>query len=158
MIELEPYLDSCRAALAAGLPARLTAIDSELEHPREDDYYVGVVKVPLRFPLVEVAVADWQMTDFDLGQLSATAEFTLIVSATIRTAEQSTDRLYRMLMRYTRAILNVVLDPAVFQAGGVVTSVQGGYRMNPDDRRDAAEVTGATALAFTIETSDSREL
>lgn len=167
MIELEPYLDTAAEALRVNLRTKLLALDADLPIPLDDggavgaagtDYYVGVVQKPLRYPLVEIAVADWNMTEFSLATLTAMSEFPLLASATLRTADLSTDRLYRMLMRYTRAMLNVLLDQNLWDAGGRVTSVRGAYRQNPEDREDVSAVLGATVLALTIESTDTRDV
>lgn len=167
MIGGESYLNSAAEALRVHLPAALAAIDSSLPVPLDEggavnakgtDYYVGVVKKPLRYPLIEVAIADWQLDAFDLQTLTANASFPLFVGATIRSADTSTDKLYRMQMRYTAAILNVLLNPDKWDAEGSITSVQGAYRQNPEEREDAPEITGALVIAFSIETTDQRAL
>lgn len=163
MIGGEAYLDSAAEALRVNLPAALAAIDPSLPVPLDDggavgergtDYYVGTVKKPIRYPLIEVAVPDWTLDEFSLERLTANASFPLFVGATIRSADLSSDRLYRMQMRYTRAILSVLLDPDKWTVGGAIASVQGAYRQNPAEREDVEEITGAIVVAFTIETTD----
>jgi hypothetical protein len=161
----EAYLNSAAEALRVNLPAALRAIDSEISIPLDDggavgargtDYYVGVVKKPIRYPLIEVAVPDWKLDAFDLNRLTANASFPVFVGATMRSADLSTDRLYRMQMRYTAAILNVLLNPDKWAVSGAITAVQGAYRQSPAERADAEEITGSIVVAFAIETTDQR--
>ena len=170
MIDTEPFLAEALSSLRARLPARIDAInetsaDVVLEKPRDDggpigspdlDYYLGAVVKPLRYPLVEVAVPNWTMTGFDLGMLTASASFPMLVGLTARDASLSSDRLYRMMLRYTRAILNVLLEPNSFGQGAVVTAVSGAYRQNPESNQ-SEEVIGAVVVAFTLESSEQRE-
>jgi len=173
MIDTEPFLAEALASLRTKLPAALAAVDvalglsggDALPLPRDDggaigsanvDYYLGVVAKPLRYPLVEVAVPDWSMTGFDIAQLEADAEFPLMAAATLRDASLSSDRLYRMLLRYTRALLNVLLVPQAFGQGATVTSVRGAYRQNPESR-ETEQVIGASLVALSISTTQNRE-
>jgi hypothetical protein len=171
VIHLEPFLDGALASLRANLPARLAALSTSsvpLDPPADDggplgspglDYYAGVVRKPLRYPLVEVAAPDWTMTDFDLGQLTGDFDFPMMASATLRIVDPAalhSDRMYRSQMRYAAAILNVLLEPGAFGDGATVVSARGAYRQNPETR-ETEEIVGGVVIAFGIETTDSRD-
>lgn len=167
MIGPEPWLDAAAEALRVYLPAELSAIDPELKAPLDEggaigqpmtDYYAGVVRKVLRYPIIEVAVPDDSLTNFSLARLTGDYELNMIVMATIRDADLGVGRLYRMQIAYRRAMLGVLLDPEKFLAGGAITAVRTAYRQSPEDREDAEMFVGAIAVGLTIETTDSREL
>jgi hypothetical protein len=167
VINTEPFLVEALASLKAGLPGQLAAIDALYTDfdlvpdfvPDADNYWTGVVRKPLKYPIVEVAVPDWTMTGFDINQMAADCSFPMFVSATLRVVEpaaQHSDKLYRLCMRYVRAILNTLLVPGAFGQGAVVNAVRGAYRQNPETR-DREEIIGAALVAFTLESQDQRE-
>lgn len=163
MIHLEPFLDEAVSSLRTSLPAALAALSTDavpLDPPAAEDYYTGVVRAPLRYPLIEVASPDWTMTDFDLGSLTGDFDFPMMVSATLRIVDPAalhSDRMYRSQMRYAAAILNVLLEPDAFGQHATVASARGAYRQNPETR-EANEIVGAVVVAFGIQTTDSRDL
>lgn len=174
MFGAETLLDQALASLRASLPARLDAISDDLGLVGEDrlpkpaddggpissdgvDYYIGTVVTPLRYPLVEIAVPDGSLTAFSLERLTANADLSLIVISTLRDARMTSDALYRSLLRYNRAVLGVLLDPGSFAEGGAISSVQFAYRTNPRER-ETEQVIGGAALAFSLATTDSRDL
>lgn len=164
MIDTEPFLDAAIASLRTNLPGKLDALNATasfaVPKPDDDSYFLGVVSRPLKYPIVEVAVPDWTMTGFDVGTLTADAEFPMMVSATLRDAGEAalhSDRLYRSTLRYVRALLNTLLEPNAFGLHATVTAVRGAYRMNPETR-ESSEVIAAALVAFTIDTTQTREV
>lgn len=166
MIDTESFLDEAIASLRTQLPAAIDALnlsgayDPPVPKPEPEDYYVGPVRRPLRYPIVEIAVPNWTLTDLDLGQLTADADFTMMASVTLRDVGEAalhSDRLYRWQQRYVRALLNVLLEPNAFGQHATVTGISGAYRQNPQTR-ESEEVIGAAVVAFTVETTQTREL
>lgn len=155
--DVEPYLDACQASLIAGLGAKLTAvngehIDFELRDVDPDAYVVGGW-LPLKYPSVEIAAPDFAITQFSVGQRVADFDFRVIVRITDQDAStEQAGRLYRRVMRYARAIAEVLMQPDAF---GPHTSldrdrgITGSFRFNPEVP-ERQEIVGFTVLTFWV--------
>lgn len=157
MLHLEPYLDAAREYLRDNLPTRLAVVngeltDFELPVPDQDSYLLGVTSTTLKYPLIEVASPDWTMTAFDLGQFTGDFNFTIVVRAMLQDLDY--DRLTRSLYRYGRCLTEVLCEPGAF-GEGVVDSIRGAYRVNPETN-DREEFVAGALLVFSIRSTETR--
>lgn len=151
----EAILDAAVASLRAGLNPALAAInagttDFDLELADDDAIDVSGFEM-VKSPSVEVAVADWRMTNFSLAQLVADMACPILVRAVVFDANNRT--VYRRSMRMSQAIISVLVAPDAFGRGYMLSpenSIRGAYRFNPEtDQRQ--ELQGNSFVAFSIE-------
>jgi hypothetical protein len=156
VIDFEPFLDAAIATLKAQLPAALAEIN--LEHtgdlftvpfPDADTGYIlggrPIIAVPL--PIVQVAATDFELGEASVEQLSYALDLKMTVQATL--AHVEADILYRTVMRFGSAIVDVMCEPDAFGGGTVAESVTGAYRVAPD-LNESMEIVAATSIEFQL--------
>jgi hypothetical protein len=166
IVHLEPMLDQAVASLRAGLPGVIDAINTQatdftLPKPNDkpgepDDGYVLGGWTIISYPVVEVAAPDWVMTNFSLAQVQSDLNPTVAVRAQFLKPESESGALYRMAMRYTTAVVQVLVQPDAFGAGITVQregGIRGTYGFNPETN-ERQEVTGASIILFSLEMVD----
>lgn len=134
---VEPLVDACIATLRAGLNDVIEAINSEHSDfalPLVDlDAYApgGRVKLPVRWPYVEISVPDSFLSQPTIQQVAWNREETTMVCA-VWCRDVDDERLYRSAMRYGRALLQVVSTNNTFGENAYVEYARAHYRRNPE--------------------------
>jgi hypothetical protein len=156
---LEPFLDACVAALRAGLPAAVDAVnaahmDFDLEHIPDDHFFVGGYTTAV-YPMIEVASPDWTMQQLSIGQFSSALSLPVVIK--ISALDYSSETLYRRLLRYVSAILQVMLDPDAIPGADVDRDrgIRGGYVFNPESG-EIQELDGAAIVVLYMEADETR--
>lgn len=153
MRDIGAILGAAVGSLQSGLPPRLVALNVADELIVEPQNIVGGgVGEILVYPLLEVAVPDWSMRGFTVGQVAVEMDLNLVVKAWHQIADFPT--LHDTMLVYQRAILDVLAQPDALVSSGprpVIGSVRGGMRVNPETE-ERQEFTAATVIVFTIET------
>jgi hypothetical protein len=152
----EPYVQGALDYLRDHLSDALATIDEregdfELPVPTEDkDYSFGVVDSPLRYPVIDSASPDWEMTDFDIDSVSAAFQFSIIVRAQLRDTDY--DRLSRSLYRYGEAMVACLVKREALPDHATVVAARGAFRINPETE-EREQLIGRCVLGLTIEHS-----
>lgn len=159
----EFYLDAAKATLLAGLPTRLAAIngehdDFELAAPDPKNVLLGGW-TPLAYPTIEIATPDVAFNSFTLGQISGDFNFRVIMRVLDQDPNaEDPERLYRRVMRYTRAMLEVMLVPNAFGEGtdlDIDRGISVSFRFNPEIP-ERQEIVAFSVIVFWIEASAQR--
>lgn len=135
MLHLEPFIDAATDSLRKGLGARIDAINGEtgdfdLEKPDDDAYVPGGVAEVYKVPMVEIAAPDWNIGNPTVGQREWEGDYTLMVRVWYQHPDFNI--LYRSLMRYGRALVEVLSEPDALGPHTVISSMRGAYRVNPE--------------------------
>jgi hypothetical protein len=162
LLHLEPFLDEALVTLKADLPGRIAALntefnDFELPVPDpEEGYGLGAAPViTAPYPYVEVAAPDWSMENFALDQIAADLSFQVIVRSMLD--DPDADVLYRKTMRFSRCVLETMLQEDAFGGGVTVGRVSGSYRVDPRIGEQMM-IVGASALQFELEDVEMRPI
>lgn len=156
MRHVEPVVDATVAALRARLNTRLDEITAEfndgipLDHvPVSTGYAVGgLVRTPTNWPFVEVSVSDDDVSGGTLGQVAWNqASANVIVALWCRHVDDET--LYRMTMRYGRAIGAVLSERATYGDDAYVDRLRWQYRRNPETR-ESEQLDGVVLVFVTV--------
>lgn len=137
---VEPVVDATVAALVARLNTKLDEIVVEkgdgvpLEHVPESAYFPGgLARPPTTWPFVEVSVSDSNLSGGTLGQVAYnSAQANVIVCLWCRHVDDET--LYRMMMRYGRAVGAVLTERATYGDDAYVDTIRWAYPRNPETR------------------------
>lgn len=153
-LHLEPFLDQATVTLREGLGLRIDEInagtvDFELEKPDDDAYVPGGVDIVTKVPLVEIAAPDWEIVNPSLGQRDWDGNYTLMVRVWYQ--HPDFERLYRSLMRYGRALVEVLSQPDALGQHTVISQMRGAYRVNPE-LNDRMEFEGGALVVCSFET------
>ena len=152
---VEPIVDATVAALRARLNLRLDEIVAEmsdgvpLEHVPSTEYRVGgLARPPTFWPFVEVSVSDSDISGPTIGQAAYnTATANVIVALWCRHVDAET--LYRMTMRYGRAIGAVLSERATYGNDAYVDRLRWAYRRNPETR-ESEQLDGLVLVFATV--------
>ena len=149
MQHLESYIDTGIAALKAGLPTRIQAVnqthtDFVLPTPAADSYFAGGLSTYLAFPSVELAAPDWSLANPSIRQQGWSG--TATVTARILYQHADFDTLYRAVMRYGRCLTEVLAQPDALGVGQTVSSMRGFYRVDPEAGTREEFIAGALVV------------
>ncbi len=157
-MRLELIVDAATAALKAGLPGRVAALnalttDFDVPAPADDAYFYGVQETIWAYPAVEVAAPDFDLAGLSLEQLDG--DLSPIVMVMVWQQDTDRVRLWRTLDRLSHCVAQVLLQPGAFGQGVIVQTVAGRTRLNPETR-DAAEVTAGFLHAYQLADLEQR--
>lgn len=134
---VEPLVDACVASLQAGLNAVIDAINLEhddfvLQHVSDDALKPGgLAKATVVYPFVEISAADVLLSQPTNMQVAYDrSETTVVVAAWCRDVDD--ERLYRTVMRYGQALLQVLSTNDAFGTNARVERARVQYRRNPE--------------------------
>jgi hypothetical protein len=129
-------------AAAAGDPIRLPNIRDERILPGGED--------PIRppYPVVELAVPDFDLTDFSLAQVDA--PLAAQVAVRVWHLDPSYGKLWRLLYRLGDCVLGSLSQPDAFGGHTTIQAVRGSFGLNPETN-DRQEVVAAAVIVFTID-------
>lgn len=155
---LEPFLDAATDALRKGLDARIDAINGEtadfdLVKPVASAYYPGGVSTVIENPTVEIAAPDWAINNPTLGQREWSGDYTLMCR--IWYQHPDFNMLYRSLMRYGRALVEVLAQEDALGPHTTISRMDGAYRVNPEIN-DRIEFEGGALVICHFETVELR--
>lgn len=165
MVDPEPYIDAAIASLQddatgvnyfLGLANAAHAPGFAVATVADEDIHAGGGTMLLRWPAVEVAAPDWDLTNVSLAQMSGDLSLRMIAMCWYQ--ETDFDTLYRASMRFADATLRCLMQPDAFAPvddRAVVAAVSGRYRVNPETN-ERAEFTAGTLLAFTLDIGADR--
>lgn len=156
---LEPIVDAAKATLVQNLAAAVAAVnaahtDFQIEDVPADQIYIGGFTVA-RYPMVEVAVPDWTMSRISVAQYGSSLDMPLVVK--VSAVAYDSDRLYRTLLRYVSAIIDVLIEPGAFPGVDVDRDrgIRGTYRFNPE--ADTVEdLNGSAIIVFYLQADETR--
>ncbi len=153
-MDLGRYVDAAIASCKTGLMAELLALNPALPVPIADDapegdYYYGGQETISRYPAVEIAAPDAEITDFSIGQGSARVEPAVYV--VIHHQHADFKSLGQQLARYADAVRKVMLRPDAFGPHIPVMRVSVRYRYADPEARDYVGITGTTIQQFRLE-------
>lgn len=164
MVDPEPYIDAAIASLqndATGVNhfigvANAAHSDFAVATVDDEDVHAGGGTMLLRWPAIEVAAPDWDLSNVSLAQMSADLSLRIIAMCWYQETDFNT--LYRASMRFADATLRCLMQPDAFSPAddrAVVPAVSGRYRVNPETN-ERAEFTAGTLLAFTLDVGADR--
>lgn len=165
MVDPEPIIDAGAAALrdpATGINAFITEANAghaDFDLALVDDASIlpgGATNI-LKYPAVEIAAPDWDMSNVSLAQLSADLSMRVVVMCWVQHVDFQT--LYRSSMRLAKAALSCLMQPDALSPTDervVINAASGRYRFNPE-ANDRAEFTAGTLLLIGVEFAADRE-
>lgn len=158
MLDFEAYVDAAAAALKtdglAPLLERIAAANDahdDFELPTIDDERIlpgGEDPIGPPFPLVELAVPDFTLTGFSLGQSAADAAPQVAVRAWVEDAIYQ--QLWRSVYRFADCVLDALAQRGAFGEGVTVATVRGGFGLDPETGA-RQEFRGSAVLVFTLD-------
>lgn len=159
MIDPEYMIDSAIATLRAELPMRITAVNAEagaslqLLTPSTTDGFLFAGKDPIvSYPSVEVAIADVNLSNFDVSRyMNGDASTPLIVAGWVQDNEK--EALMRRAYRYGRALGMVMLQDDAAGSGTRPTTAVFRFRPTDPDTRQGDAWTAAALLIVTYEST-----
>ena len=152
MFDAEQTTDSAIATLKAALPAKVAAInaaknDFVLPVPDDASYSLGSSEV-LRYPWVEVAVTNSDVSGLSLGQGAGDQTSQVIVA--VRYQSPFGEQLDRALRRYASAVAEALMAPDAFGGHDTVAAIRFAYGTNPEVD-DKMMLNGVAVVGFSVE-------
>lgn len=163
MRHVEEFALDAVAYLRANLPTRIAALNAEkddglvLAVPADDGGALGRPEVAyslgsesrVSMPWVEVAVPDFDLGEFSLAQYDADFSLSVVVAAMVEEVV-SPHRLTVAMMRWSRVLVETLMQPGAFGDGETVESVRGAVRAANPETGETVAVRGGVVLVFTL--------
>ena len=164
MIPFATYVDAAGASLrssnSVSLQSRIDAANVDppdgIQLPAIADDRIlpgGADPIGPPYPVVELALPEFEITGFDLGQRGG--DVTTSVALRVWLLDVSYDRLWRILYRFSDCVIECLVQPGAFGQGVTVGGVRGQFGFNPETQEKQA-VLASSVIVFNLDDTAAR--